>query len=81
MCEVGGFCVGTIVQTFTPGFRVDRGDEKGYFKFGGSTVIILFQPGRVSIDPDIIANSERDVETAVLLGTRIGVFLKNLIEP
>jgi phosphatidylserine decarboxylase len=70
--EVGGFCVGSIVQTHTPGSRVKRGEEKGYFAFGGSTVILLFRLGTVCIDSDILDRSRREVETRVLLGTPIG---------
>ena len=70
--EVGGFCIGSIVQTHSPGSRVRRGEEKGYFAFGGSTVILLFRWGAVRIDPDILDHSRREVETRVLLGTPIG---------
>jgi len=70
--EVGGFCVGSIVQTRTPCSRVRRGEEKGYFAFGGSTVILLFRLGTVRIDPDILDHSRREVETRVRLGTPIG---------
>jgi phosphatidylserine decarboxylase len=70
--EVGGFCVGSILQTYRPGFRVRRGEEKGYFAFGGSTVILLFRPGRVRMDFDILDYSRKQIETRVLLGTRIG---------
>jgi phosphatidylserine decarboxylase len=72
VAEVGGFCVGSIVQTYIPGTRVGRGDEKGYFKFGGSTVTLLFKEGMISLDSDILENSSKDMETAVLLGSRIG---------
>ena len=43
MVDVGAFGVGTIVQTFL-GTRHSKGAEKGYFKFGGSTVILLLEP-------------------------------------
>ncbi|MDZ7543779.1 phosphatidylserine decarboxylase, partial [Clostridium perfringens] len=41
--EVGATWVGTIGQTYTPNKRVIKGEEKGYFKFGGSTTILLFK--------------------------------------
>jgi phosphatidylserine decarboxylase len=72
MGEVGGFCVGSIVQTYGDRKRVRRGHEKGYFKFGGSTVTLLFKQGMIHVDEDILKNSGNDLETAVLLGTKIG---------
>lgn len=41
--------------------------------FGGSTVLLLFQTGRVRFDDDLIANSMEPVETLVRAGMRIGV--------
>lgn len=70
--EVGAAAVGTIVQTFTPGEKVCRGDEKGYFKFGGSTVILFFEEGKVKIDDDILKNTEDGYETKINMGERIG---------
>lgn len=70
--EVGAAAVGTIVQTFTHGTRVSRGDEKGYFKFGGSTVILFFEKGKVKVDEDILENTEAGYETKINMGERIG---------
>lgn len=72
MIEVGATCVGTIVQTYELGKRIDRGAEKGYFKFGGSTVILFIQAGKVSIDEDIMENSRVEYETKVIMGEAIG---------
>ena len=71
LVEVGAFAVGTIVQTFAPG-QVDRGQEKGYFRFGGSTVVLLLQSNCVSVDNDLIEASERGLETFVKMGTSLG---------
>jgi len=49
-----------------------KGEEKGYFEFGGSTVIILLKENQVVIDNDIIENSMNDKETVVKLGETIG---------
>lgn len=68
--EVGALCVGTIVQTYHPG-RVERGTEKGMFKFGGSTIVMLFGAKRVRFDDDLVANSAKGYETRVLVGTSI----------
>lgn len=71
--EVGATCVGKIVQTFDEGHNYKRGDEKGYFLFGGSTVIICGEPGRWKPCPDIIANTDQGLETFIRLGDRLGV--------
>ena len=70
--EVGATCVGTIIQSYTPNKRVNKGDEKGYFKFGGSTTILLFKKDSVKIDEDIINQSNLGYETMVLMGESIG---------
>lgn len=71
MVEVGALLVGTIVQTYRPG-RVRRGDEKGTFRFGGSTVVLLAAPGRLLLDGDLVSASEAGLETLVRVGERIG---------
>lgn len=70
--EVGAMVVGTIVQTYVPG-PVTRGQEKGTFRFGGSTVVLLAEPGRLRFDPDLIEASAKGLETYVKVGTRLGV--------
>lgn len=76
--EVGATFVGSIIQTYTPGTRVARGDEKGYFKFGGSTVLLFFQENKVKIDQDILEQTKHGYETSVLFGEKIGVRCKNI---
>ena len=71
MAEVGATMVGSIVQTYT-GSSVKKGEEKGYFKFGGSTVVILFEKSKINIDKDLLINTARGHETAVKMGERIG---------
>lgn len=70
--EVGATCVGSIIQTYSPNTPIKRGDEKGYFKFGGSTVILLFKKDCVVIDDDIINNSRNNIETLINIGEVIG---------
>ncbi|MEP2715382.1 archaetidylserine decarboxylase [Pseudophaeobacter sp.] len=65
--EVGAFGVGAIINTKTAG-TVSKMDEKGYFKFGGSTVVVVFEPGKVAFSPDLVANSARGRETLVKVG-------------
>lgn len=71
--EVGATFVGSIIQTYTPQKRVNRGGEKGYFKFGGSTVILFFEPDKVQIDEDILKQTKLGYESCVLMGEQIGV--------
>ncbi|MBU0755448.1 MAG: phosphatidylserine decarboxylase, partial [Planctomycetes bacterium] len=68
MVEIGAMCVGSVVQTFIPQLPVKRGEEKGIFRFGGSTVIVLYPADRVVVDDDIRVHSRRGVETLVKLG-------------
>jgi len=69
--EIGAFAVASIVQTYTPG-PVQRGQEKGYFQFGGSTLVLLFEPGQVTFDPDLVRDSAAGLEVQVRTGARIG---------
>ena len=69
MCEVGAMMVGKIINEKTSG-KFKRGEEKGYFKFGGSTIILLVN--NVSIDKDILENTNENIETVVKMGEVIG---------
>jgi len=69
--EVGALFVGRIINYETSG-RVKRGNEKGMFEFGGSTVVMLFQKGQVTIDDSIYVNTQQNKETIVRLGDKIG---------
>ncbi len=69
--EVGAAMVGRIVNE--PGRRhVTRGQEKGRFEFGGSTVIVLLQKDAAILDEDLLRNTRENAETVVRLGMRIG---------
>jgi phosphatidylserine decarboxylase len=69
--EVGAITIGAIVQTYAPG-RVERGQEKGYFRYGGSTIVALFPPGAVEFDPDLVADAAVGLEVRVRAGEAIG---------
>ncbi|CDM67226.1 Phosphatidylserine decarboxylase proenzyme 1 [Clostridium bornimense] len=73
--EVGATCVGTIKQTYTPNTKVSKGSEKGYFKFGGSTVILFLEKNKVKIDDDILSETKKNIETKVKMGETIGLKL------
>lgn len=69
--EVGAMMVGRICNHPKTG-RVRRGEEKGYFAFGGSTVMVVLPAGRVAVDEDIRKNSAAGLETKVKQGEVIG---------
>jgi phosphatidylserine decarboxylase len=73
MAEVGATMVGSIEQTFG-GSYADKGEEKGYFRFGGSTVVLLFEKSKIRIDEDLLINTSRGYETSVKMGERIGMY-------
>lgn len=72
MVAVGAMMVGSTVLTVENGQMVHRGDEIGYFKFGGSTIILLFENDKFKLDSDLIGNSKTKVETLVRVGQSIG---------
>lgn len=71
MMEVGALLVGKIVNHHRK-YRVLRGQEKGYFEFGGSTVVLLVKKNTVRVDADILENSGQGIETVVKFGEKIG---------
>jgi phosphatidylserine decarboxylase len=76
MTEVGATMVGSIIQTYTGNF-VKKGEEKGYFKFGGSTVVLLFEKNKIRIDKDLLIHTLKGYETGIKEGERIGVSMIN----
>jgi phosphatidylserine decarboxylase len=73
--EVGALCVGKIVQAHDETKPFDAGDEKGYFLFGGSTVIVLGEKGIWRPDPEILEQTAQRRETRIKLGSRVAVRL------
>ncbi|GAA5867646.1 hypothetical protein JCM3774_001544 [Rhodotorula dairenensis] len=69
---IGAMMVASIHMTKKEGEEVKRGDEVGYFAFGGSTIVVLFKPNTVRFDDDLLANSKNSIETLIRMGTRIG---------
>jgi len=70
--EVGATNVGSIHQTYTPDHACDKGEEKGFFSFGGSCILLLFEPDTIQFDVDLIRNSEAKIETLGLFGQSLG---------
>lgn len=71
LVEIGATCVGTIQQTFEPGKPVEKGAEKGYFAFGGSSTITIFEPGAVKLEADLVEHSHRRTELYAKVGNRM----------
>ncbi len=72
MVSVGATNVGTIIETYQPGRAVAKGDEKGYFRFGGSFVATLFEPGRIKLEADLIQAGETATELYAKIGSPLG---------
>lgn len=71
--EIGATMVGSIHQTYTPHQPYNKGDEKGYFSFGGSSIILLFEPGRIQFAPDLLAHSSSHMETLCRFGQSLEI--------
>lgn len=71
MSEIGATMVGSMIQTHH-GTTAVKGEEDGYFQFGGSSVILLFKKGTVNIDPDLLQNTKGHLETSVKMGEHVG---------
>ncbi len=72
LVEVGAICVGLIRQLFSLGDDVKRGQAKGYFKFGASTVVLVTDARHVRPDPDLVERSLAGTESLVRLGEGVG---------
>ena len=69
--EVGALMVGRIKNNHEE-YEYKKGEEKGYFEFGGSTIVLLFKKGVITLDNDILENSKENIETIVKYGEKIG---------
>ena len=68
--EVGAMGVGKIVNNHEE-YEFKKGEEKGYFEFGGSTIVLLVKKNNIKLDEDIIENSKDEIETIVKYGQGI----------
>ena len=64
--------MGSIVETYDASAGVPKGGEKGYFAFGGSCVVTLFEPGKIRFDSDLIEQSRQSIETYARMGEHLG---------
>ncbi|KAI0698236.1 phosphatidylserine decarboxylase-domain-containing protein [Cytidiella melzeri] len=69
---IGAMLVGSIVWTRKEGEQVKRGEELGYFAYGGSTVVVVFPKGFMSLDEDLVENSKKPIETLMKVGYSLG---------
>jgi len=74
LVAVGATMVGSIVFLYEDG-KHNKGEPHGYFAFGGSTVLLFFEPGRIKFDADLVANSRKKLETLVKVNERLGTAL------
>lgn len=71
IAPVGATMVGSIIETYTPNSEVKKGDEMGYFAFGGSTIVLLVDSYKTTIDKDLLTNTKNKMETFVKMGEKI----------
>ncbi len=71
--EVGALMVGKIIQHEHKSASFTKGDEKGWFEFGGSTIVQIFKKNIVKPDADILEHTENHIETMVKMGEQVGI--------
>ena len=78
--EVGALGVGRIKNNHEE-YKFKKGEEKGYFEFGGSTIVLLVKKNTVTVDKDILENSSLNIETIVKYGEKVAKskFLNRLL--
>lgn len=70
--EVGATCVGSIHETYIPLQSYQKGDEMGYFSFGGSSLVLLFPAKTIIFDQDLLEASRSHTEIRCLMGQSMG---------
>ncbi|KAF9417205.1 hypothetical protein BGZ76_004549 [Entomortierella beljakovae] len=70
---IGAMMVGSIVITSQPGQEAQRMDEHGFFAFGGSTIVLLFEPNSIQFDHDLVRSSKEQIEMLIKVGMRVGI--------
>jgi phosphatidylserine decarboxylase len=69
---VGALCVGKINRTAAMGNEYKKGDEAGFFSFGGSTIVLLFKKDYCTIDSELIKNLASGTIIEMKMGQKIG---------
>ena len=75
MLEIGATNVGSVNLTCVPTRPVKKGEEKGYFAFGGSATFTIFEPGRVKLADDLLEQSAQQRELYAKVGDYMGAFM------
>ncbi|CAJ1385230.1 unnamed protein product [Effrenium voratum] len=70
---VGATLIGSVELLAEAGAHFEKGDCFGYFQYGGSTCVVLTEPGAVAWDKDLLEASAHGLETYVKMGERMGV--------
>lgn len=73
--EIGALLVGKI-HNYPGETKIVQGQEKGYFEFGGSTIVVLLEKNRIEIEKIIQDQFRRKQEIEVHMGEKIGSFLE-----
>lgn len=69
--EIGATNVGSVSQTFK-GSSCKKGDEKGYFSFGGSAIAMIFQKDKIIFDEDLVSATKKGIEVKAEFGQSLG---------
>jgi phosphatidylserine decarboxylase len=75
MLEIGATNVGSVNLTYVPTRPVKKGEEKGYFAFGGSATFTIFEPGRVKLADDLLEQSLQQRELYAKVGDSMGTII------
>jgi len=70
--EIGATNVGSVIQTYTPNALWKKGEEKGYFSFGGSALAIIFEKDKIALDEDLLNATKQGIEVKGEFGQSLG---------
>ncbi|NJC27351.1 archaetidylserine decarboxylase [Neolewinella antarctica] len=68
---VGATMVGSLTSTYEANKNIEKGQEMGYFSFGGSSVVLLFDADYFELDEDLVRNTQNELETSIKMGDRV----------
>ena len=72
LVEVGATMIGSILNPFSEGSAVKRGEDGGYFAPGGSMILGLFEKDAIQADEDLLCQTQAGRECICLLYTSQG---------
>jgi len=72
LVAVGAIMVGSIFVEPDEGKVQEKGALNGYFKFGGSTVLVLFEKDRIKFRDELLTNSKANLESLIKCGSFLG---------